>query len=224
MAISRNIKSMSDDIQHLKDEVHNLDVEIPSHTSGDSGKYLGVGSSGNLAFSKVPDELPPTTSATAGQILALDNDKAPEWVDNYNLNYSESEIDTGIKWINGKNIYIKAYSGTTPSIADNLFLEDYNTNEYLFGFVTTYQSSGARTSFLLYSSTNRPYFAVTSSNIDTKYNAIVYYTKPTPAALTSGDPNRSEPETREAEPELIEEPEQVEEPVEVKKTTRKSTK
>ena len=232
MAISRNIKSMSDDIQHLKDEVHNLDVEIPAHTSGDAGKYLGVDSSGNLAFSKVPDELPPTTSATAGQILALDSNKAPEWVNNYNLNYSETEINTGKKWVDGKDIYSISINYVFPIIENmgNIQISTISTGLNIIK-VDKILSNSSGTSItsdylsLMYNNVSGSVtiIAVPNSLSEGKAIAIIYYTKPTPSALTSGDPNRSEPETREADPEIIEEPEQVEEPV-VKKTTRKSTK
>lgn len=109
---STNPRIMADNIKRLESEIHNLDSEIPSHDVGDAGKYLGVDNSGDLAFSDVPNELPPTTGATAGQILALDSEKAPAWVDNYNLDYSTNEVNTGVKWIDNKNIYKKVFHFT----------------------------------------------------------------------------------------------------------------
>ena len=223
---STNIKVMSEEIQHLKNEVHNLDVEIPAHPSTDAGKYLGVAADGSLAWSKVPDELPPTTGATAGQILALDNDKEPEWANNYNLNYSETEINTGKKWVDGKDIYCKTITGDIPVLT-----ESYNGNieaisiDNLINSYGYLKKSGSgiynincyRSSYIYstirYSSGNIVLSCGTAFS-EFSFYAVIYYTKPTPSALTSSDP------TREAEPEIIEEPE-----TETKSTrTKKSTK
>ena len=222
---STNIKVMSEEIQHLKNEVHNLDVEIPDHPATDAGKYLGVAADGSLAWSKVQDELPPTTGATAGQILALDNDKAPEWADNYNLNYSENEINTGKKWGND-NIYCTKISGEIGEIATGTFIDSTLIIDKLIscgGFVQAsdgFQASvnSARTSqtatAILKRTTGYISLYVGQTFSGGSYEYYVEYTKPTPSALTSSDP------TREAEPEIIEEPEP-----ETKSTrTKKSTK
>lgn len=63
--------------------------------------------------------LPATTSATTGQILKLTGEnKTPTWEDEYSYTppaYSETEINTGRKWIDGKDIYAKTFTGTTTS-------------------------------------------------------------------------------------------------------------
>ena len=231
---STNIKVMSEEIQHLKNEVHNLDVEIPAHPSTDVGKYLGVVADGSLSWSKVPDELPPTTGATAGQILALDNNKAPEWIDSYNLDYSEIEHNTNQKWINGKDIFRKVLvipedtEATTSPVDKTAYLgEDIETLISYHGVVTR----GGQSPVIYdlssnYASSNNSKSRYTNENktftVSLTFSSgyfggafiIAYYTKPTPSALTSSDP------TREAEPEIIEEPEP-----ETKSTrTKKSTK
>ena len=226
---STNIKVMSEEIQHLKNEVHNLDVEIPAHPATDAGKYLGVAADGSLAWSKVPDELPPTTGATAGQILALDSNKAPEWANNYNLNYSETEINTGKKWIDGKEIYLKVVTGTfetsglinlgitVDELIDIRGMMDFPDTNFQRVFITgcdwitntVHVSMGVNAS-------KDVIVNLSGDNTNLDYEFTLYYTKPTPtpSALTSSDPNR------EAEPEIIEEPEP-----ETKSTrTKKSTK
>lgn len=224
---STNIKVMSEEIQHLKNEVHNLDVEIPDHPATDAGKYLGVAADGSLAWSKVPDELPPTTGASAGQILALDNNKAPEWVDNYNLNYSVNEQDTGMKWIDGESVYMRVLSGTLPEVtASGAFTIAENMNINLLYASGVVLLDGFQLAIPYFNSSNtcglrirnadkilQAYLSSTAFS-ERPYRFIIYYTKPTPSALTSSDP------TREAEPEIIEEPE-----TETKSTrTKKSTK
>ena len=136
MIDSNNIEIIRDNLKELDQKIETLDVEIPPHTAGDVGKYLGVDASGDLEFSnplpahpstdagkylgvdlsgdlEFSNPLPDTTSATAGQILALDSNKAPTWTDNYNLNFSTDEIETGMKWIDGRSIYRKSFSFTT---------------------------------------------------------------------------------------------------------------
>lgn len=214
---STNIKVMSEEIQHLKNEVHNLDVEIPAHPSTDEGKYLGVASDGSLAWSKVPDELPATTEASAGQILALDSNKAPIWLDNYNLNISTIETDTGYT-IGGEKVYSKRYTGTLTTQGSDVLDSDINlvnaigvikTSEYIH-FINNYISSAMN---------SRVFESITSSNVSIAYGAsfasceydiVLFYTKPTSSALTSPTP-----ETRETDPE--------EEPVVMTKTTRKKS-
>ena len=217
---STNIKVMSEEIQHLKNEVHNLDVEIPAHPSTDVGKYLGVAADGSLAWSKVPDELPPTTGATAGQILALDNDKAPEWVDNYNLKYSENEILTG-KMFNNKPVYCKYITGYLPDSTGTVIATSIEIGStivsydlFIYKTITTY-SAYAKQSIYMRNNTGEITFDLSNmAFVSGNYSMYIEYIKPDPSALTSSDPNR------EAEPEIIEEPE-----TETKSTrTKKSTK
>ena len=73
---SRNPDVMDKNIQRLADGLNDLDTEIPEHTSSDAGKYLGVDSSGDLEFS---NPLPAYSST--------------------------GEVNTGQKWIDGKDIY-----------------------------------------------------------------------------------------------------------------------
>ena len=216
---STNVRVIADNVKKLEKQINDLDVEIPSHGVGDAGKYLGVDSSGDLAFSNVPNELPPTTGAAAGQILALDNDKAPEWVNNYNLNYSETEINTGKKWIDGKDIYSRVFSGTLPVISQTTnvdisseFSADVILDVALFVIIySNIRKLPSAIDYAINSSLLRAQ-SITTTYSECNYYTIVYYTKPTPAALTSSDP------TREAEPEIIEE-------IETKSTrTKKSTK
>ena len=215
---STNIKVMSEEIQHLKNEVHNLDVEIPAHPATDEGKYLGVTADGSLSWSKVPDELPPTTEATAGQILALDNNKAPEWVNNYNLDYSETEQATG--YYCGENevyhLYIRGELGEITEQTNKTLTLGLAQCMILSSCLLLEQAGGSVVE------KNAYYFTRSNGNLVIQniattfsngyYILDIYYTKPTPSALTSSDP------TREAEPEIIEE-------IETKSTrTKKSTK
>ena len=85
MIDSNNIEIIRDNLKELDQRIDSLDVEIPAHTSSDAGKYLGVDSSGDLEFSY---PLPA---------------------------YSENETATGQKWIDGKDIYQKTFSGTFVS-------------------------------------------------------------------------------------------------------------
>ena len=210
---STNIKVMSEEIQHLKNEVHNLDVEIPAHPATDAGKYLGVAADGTLAWSKVPDELPLTTEATAGQILALDSDKNPAWV---NLPVTDIgngvEFDTGFKF-GGDTLYGVIKTGLTPETAGTFYVYQLPSEASVvsldFRIFGTNLSYG---SLQLYKSGSTLYVSVSQATANIQYYFWIYYTKPTPSALTSSDP------TREAEPEIIEE-------IETKSTrTKKSTK
>ena len=110
MIDSNNIEIIRDNLKELDQKIENLDVEIPPHTSGDAGKYLGVDSSGDLEFS---DPLPDTTEASAGDVLGLVGEsKTKAWLTTYTpRDYSTTETETGRKWIDDKPVYSVVLSG-----------------------------------------------------------------------------------------------------------------
>ena len=65
--------------------------------------------------------LPSTSTATTGQILKLTGEnKTPNWVDEYSYTppaYSETEVNTGQKWIDGKDIYSRTFVSNFTTIA-----------------------------------------------------------------------------------------------------------
>lgn len=192
MVDSNNIEVMRENIKELDQKVDALDVEIPAHTSSDSGKYLGVASDGSLAFSKVPDELPATTGATAGQIISLNSNKDPEWSDNYNLDYSTSEITTNQKWIDGNDIYSKVITGTFPVITESTSVDlgtlevDDIVNTVLVIKRTNNTIIDLSNYSVQHNPTNNVLFIsnVGSPNSESAYHLIVYYTKPAPTPET----------------------------------------
>ena len=215
LPFNTNPRILAENIKRLETEIHDLDIEIPSHSAGDAGKYLGVDASGDLAFSNVPNELPPTTEATAGQILALDSEKAPAWVNNYNLDYSETEQVTGQKWINGDDLYCKVISGYFETISQTSNIDVYDlTNENIVNAICVCRTSSGDAYYNRFS-TYVINDKLSIQNVTTgftlgSYSVIIYYTKSTPSALTS-----TTPETREMDPEEV---------TETKTTKRKSSK
>ena len=142
--------------------------------------------------------------------------------------YSKNEVDTGMKWIDGKNIYRIVFEGTSPTEGNLDFPLSYDTIVELYGFYVT--SAGA-TNYITRAANlfgNQGTNIRLSSASAASYQGvdcyiIVDYTKPDPSSLTSSAPDDTrfiEPEVREETPEA----EPIEEPVvEVKKTTRKKT-
>ena len=157
------------------------------------------------------DLLPSRSTATTGQILKLTGEnKTPSWVDEYSYTppaYSETEVDTGQKWIDDKSVYRKVFSGTTPNSATPTTLSvSFNTLINVYGYVRTNGLTyvGAASNLQIYGLATKTGLSYTPGE-NTKnqpYNIIVEYTKPDPA-----------PETRDDDTEAPEE----------KKTTRKKT-
>lgn len=86
---------MAENIVHLRDEIAAVDAKT----------------------------LPATTTATTGQILKLTGEtKTPAWADEYSYTppaYSTTEVNTGQKWIDGRDIYRIVLTGTFPEITTN---------------------------------------------------------------------------------------------------------
>ena len=124
MIDSNNIEIIRDNLKELDQRIDSLDVEIPTHTSSDAGKYLGVDSSGDLEFS---DPLPATDEASAGDVLGLvGENKAKGWLTPYKPPaYSETEYDTGKIWIDGRKIYGRVLSGTVSADSAVSFQVNY---------------------------------------------------------------------------------------------------
>lgn len=154
--------------------------------------------------------LPSRSTATTGQILKLTGEnKTPAWADEYSYTppaFSETEVNTGKKWIDGKDIYCKVYRGTFPEIQTGSLIdisEDVNNYLYSNGYIlqgTTFYSVNA-----YYTSTYTSGVNSTSTGVKIRistgysladYVLIVYYTKPDPAPETRDDDTPEEPEEK----------------------------
>lgn len=149
--------------------------------------------------------LPETNSATAGQILKLDADKEPTWADEYSYTppaYAETEVNTGQKWIDGKDIYMKYYNISVALASDDIdiilidtLVKSINNVEYISG-ETSLKISGVQglytsTSYLRISYRNEDnvlQYTSGGSFIGAKLNIIIYYTKPDPTRADDPEP------------------------------------
>ena len=91
MAYDENIRMIAEELERVKNNLHNLDVEIPPHASTDAGKILAVDSEGDLEWKTEYSYTPPAYSST-------------------------EEVNTGQKWIDGRYIYRKTF--TIPADPD----------------------------------------------------------------------------------------------------------
>ena len=183
--------------------------------------------------------LPSTTSASAGQVLGLvGSSKALTWVDNVGKwNYSETEVNTGQKWIDGKDIYCKVYSDVIDTLTEATeIMLDVNITNIIKSEGEVYTSVGngygcnsyrsSTYNCVVVSTNTGTVLRVTAGYSGGSYKIILYYTKPDPETLTSPTPDDTRSiGTEEPEQELrSEEPETLEETIEEPKTrTRKTT-
>ena len=140
------------------------------------------------------DLLPSRSTATTGQILKLTGENnTPAWADEYSYTppaYSKTEVNTGQKWIDGKDIYCIAYTGTIPEIAitTSITIGSLNYDKIINGFSVIY---------LTPSIINRHYIRCSGTSVTLQdvipafsnydYLVTVYYTKPDPAPETRDD-------------------------------------
>ena len=188
---STNPRVIADNIRKLDDAVQAAASELPEVETTDEGKVLTVNASGEWA--------------------ALDLPPYPVG----NLDYSETEQDTGVKWIDGSDIYRIVFTGTTPKSDEN-YISLPLVYDKIISFAGTYlfsnqnyrdlnrvfqvSSINAKTAIYLYKGPD-------STTYDIPFTLIVYYTKPAPSPAPG---NREPDDAPDAEPEL-------------KKVTRKKT-
>ena len=143
---STNIKVISEEIQRLKDQVHAIDVEVPDPSDATDGQILSI-DDGKYVITD--PELPAVTDASTGDVLGLVGEaKTPGWITPYNPPaYSTTEILTGQKWIDGKDIYCKVLSlpedtvSTSPIEKTLALSEDIDTMIYYVGSIYAKRTS-----------------------------------------------------------------------------------
>ena len=168
---SKNIQTIADNIRTLENQINALDVEIPPHASTDAGKVLSVDSDGDLEWRDETPYIPPAYSST-------------------------EEVNTGQKWTDGKDIFMKSFSGnmgtgeSSVNIATSLSVDNivnmtgcltldyrkYPLNFYINSATRFYASYDTQTNTVIVGG------ATAFANCD--FTITVYYTKPDPEPST----------------------------------------
>ena len=146
--------------------------------------------------------------------------------------YATTETDTGLKWIDGRSVYMKAFSGTTPTEDSTLTVGSIESGSLVIdiSFIGT-NTSGTYHLYLptdLYPRVSAVGSiaiskSATASYQGTPFTMIVKYVKPSPALSVAPSPDNDTRSIKEPVEEVTNEPieEVTEEPVQKTKTTRK---
>ena len=191
-------------INNVDNDVYIREVTITTTwTSNLDGYYLNISVGDSSYQNYVPNNVNGLSdvnisSPSNGQVLSYDSTSS-KWINTTpssgggGINYSETEQDTGIKWIDGKTIYQKTIdfgalpNSTTKNVAHNISNIDQIVK--IEGFANI--GSGTKFTALSSSSTNASYQAAltadktnviieTASNRSTWYGYVtLYYTKST---------------------------------------------
>ena len=148
--------------------------------------------------------LPGTSTATTGQILKLTGEnKTPAWADEYSYTppaYSETELNTGKKWIDNKDVYCIVFTGTLSSTDVQHHSLTYANIISMGGTVIgtgtnarTYDLNKSVTIFTI-SGDDGVNIPISSSYNGYTYYLILYYTKPDPEPETRDDDTQEAPE------------------------------
>lgn len=163
MAYDENIRIIAEELERLKNQIRNLDVEIPPHAAADSGKILAVDSEGDLEWKTEYSYIPPAYSST-------------------------EEVNTGKKWIDGKDIYNRVFTGNIGEITqtvNRVIISDFQNNLLYCDYKLDITDSTYFNRFVVYQSGENIYILNAStafSNAD--FIFIAYYTKPDPEPET----------------------------------------
>ena len=145
--------------------------------------------------------LPDTSTATTGQILKLTGEnKAPSWADEYSYTppaYSETEVNTGQKWIDGKDVFSITFSLTLASSTGANYLTQSFQIETLINWcsIVIDSENNIVTNNAIYCRTinNYPAYVISGSSIISKDAYItIYYTKPAPETRDDDTPEAPE--------------------------------
>lgn len=164
---SKNIQILADNVRALEKQIHTLDVEIPSHAASDSGKILAVDSDGDLEWRNETPYIPPA--------------------------YSTEEVNTGQKWIDGKDIYALVIDDTFPIIesASNVLVATIPDAESIIDVVSIIKITGANIINRYYHIFNPSTKELNMANVATSYSErnysiIIRYTKVTESKSKKG--------------------------------------
>ena len=161
---------------------------LPATTSASTGQMLGLtGEDKTPAWVDSPEGLPSTSEATTGQILKLIGEsKTPSWGDEYSYTppaYSSTEeVNTGQKWIDGKDIYCTVLAGTTSDTTTGTETLGNISYDKIVDYKFYYSDASAvRYTNIMYVTLQGAVVITKDTDVSEKgYTAILYYTKPNP--------------------------------------------
>lgn len=125
---------------------------LPAFPSEDGSKVLTATTSGgntNLSYGEIPNELPADPATDGTKVLTATTESGEttlSWEDpaSGTVDYSTNEVNTGYKWIDGKDIYQKTIEiGTLPSSAGSKKVASGLTNVKILHYVGGASSNAA---------------------------------------------------------------------------------
>ena len=162
---SKNIQTIADNIRTLENQINALDVEIPPHVAADAGKILAVDSEGDLEWKTEYSYTPPA--------------------------YSTDEVNTGQKWIDGRDIYSIIFTGDLPTISgsSNIVFEIDIDIDILVDINAVVRSAGYTAQTNRYNASYQPASGITIYSVAVgyslgTYSVSLFYTKPVPVPVT----------------------------------------
>ena len=143
--------------------------------------------------------LPSRSTATTGQILKLTGEnKTPAWADEYSYTppaYSETEVNTGQKWIDGKDIFeiVVAFDFPEITATTNVSITTLDINLFIISIDVFAKYTNDNEGFPALPKTYS-YSAgtVSMNNVSVAYSeargyCVIRYTKPDPTPETRDD-------------------------------------
>lgn len=174
MAYDENIRIIAEDLERVKNQMKDIGSDIPDYDSEDAGKILSVDSSGELEWRDETTELPEYSESEENKVLSVNSSGELEWKEESTYTppaYSTTEFNTGVKWIDGKDIYCRCVP-----------LSELSTNIFQNPAVTTLTGVNYIDTLI--------YGAVTGTHASTgiKYVIPLEISLATDGTLKTGDP------------------------------------
>ena len=184
---SLDVGVLAENVRLLQKEIKEAGSELPTPEAGDAGKVLTVNNDLGYSIAAVPHEVPTPGEGDTGKIIKVGSE-GYELATEYSYTPPEysttSEVNTGRKWIDGKDVYEKTFVGELGESGGAEMVLYYDSIVLLYGTrknTTNNNIFDINKNLTIHAESGSSIvIASGASYAGNQYELIVLYTKPNP--------------------------------------------